>query len=79
MQAEKSVLVTVGTTKFDSLIKATDEDKFVAMLSEAGYGNITYQVGLKYPSPNPEASMSPSTGTASHQLPTSPASTTVRT
>jgi hypothetical protein len=27
MKAEKLVLVTVGTTKFDSLIKATDEDK----------------------------------------------------
>lgn len=38
------VLVTVGSTKFDQLIRAVDTQAFVAALHERGYNSLLVQV-----------------------------------
>lgn len=45
----KTVLITVGTTKFEDLIKYTDTQEFVKILRELGFDRIIYQIGTTYP------------------------------
>lgn len=40
-----SVLVTVGSTKFDLLIKQVDKVEFLDQLLECGYNNLCIQYG----------------------------------
>ena len=40
-----SVFVTVGTTKFDGLVRAVDDDRCRALLLRQGYGSVTVQIG----------------------------------
>ncbi|KAH8583396.1 glycosyl transferase [Cryptosporidium sp. chipmunk genotype I] len=48
-----SVLVTVGTTKFDLLIKHVDKVEFLDQLLECGYNNLFIQYGSGEYVPNP--------------------------
>ena len=43
--SEKQILITVGTTKFENLIKAIDNKKFYEMLINAGFTKIIIQKG----------------------------------
>ena len=43
----KYVLITVGTTQFEDLIKYTDSSEFVSFLKQQGYDKIVYQIGNK--------------------------------
>ncbi|KAL6762614.1 glycosyl transferase [Haematococcus lacustris] len=42
---QREVLVTVGTTKFDALIKAVDNQAFVDALKQKGYSHLAVQKG----------------------------------
>jgi len=42
---EKRVFVTVGSTKFDDLIKAVDTQNFITVLEKAGYTSLHIQTG----------------------------------
>ena len=41
----KHVFVTVGTTKFNSLIEAVDDPEVLSTLSSKGYTSLTAQIG----------------------------------
>ena len=41
--SEKQILITVGTTKFENLIKAIDSEKFYEMLINNGFTKIIFQ------------------------------------
>ena len=43
--SEKQVLITVGTTKFENLIKAIDTEKFYEMIIKNGFTKIIIQKG----------------------------------
>lgn len=43
--SEKQILITVGTTKFENLIKAIDSEKFYEMLINNGFTKIIFQKG----------------------------------
>ena len=43
--AEKQLLITVGTTKFENLIKAIDNDNFYSMIINNGFNKIIIQKG----------------------------------
>ena len=43
--AERAVFVTVGTTKFDALIRAVDQQAFADVLVAAGYTRLVMQIG----------------------------------
>ena len=43
--AEKQILVTVGTTKFENLIKSIDNEKFYEMIINKGFKKIIIQKG----------------------------------
>ena len=43
--AEKQILVTVGTTKFENLIKAIDNEKFYEIIIDKGFKKIIIQKG----------------------------------
>ena len=43
--AEKQILITVGTTKFENLIKAIDNEKFYEMIIKNGFTKIIIQKG----------------------------------
>ena len=43
--SEKQILITVGTTKFENLIKAIDNDKFYEMIIKNGFTKIIIQKG----------------------------------
>lgn len=45
MNKQKIVLITVGTTKFENLIKTTDRNDFVKILHDNGYIKLIYQIG----------------------------------
>eukprot|EP00892_Ulva_mutabilis_P003372 jgi/Ulvmu1/1406/UM011_0135.1 len=56
----KLVLVTVGTTKFDELIKSVDQPSLLSCLHEHGYSDMlvqqgrgSYRISNINPSPNP--------------------------
>ena len=40
-----TVFVTVGTTKFESLIKTVNEENILRLLSEKGYEKVIFQIG----------------------------------
>lgn len=42
---KKTVFVTVGTTSFDTLVKAVDSDQVKAELFRKGYNNLLIQMG----------------------------------
>ncbi|EAN32798.1 Glycosyltransferase family 28 domain protein [Theileria parva strain Muguga] len=42
----RTVLVTVGTSSFDSLIRRVDEEDFQQELKSLGYTNVIYQIGI---------------------------------
>lgn len=42
---ERTVFVTVGTTKFDALIRAVDQQAFADVLVAAGYTRLVMQIG----------------------------------
>lgn len=42
-----TVFVTVGTTKFDALIRACDQQALADALVERGYGRLVMQVGCR--------------------------------
>ena len=41
--SEKQILITVGTTKFENLIKAIDNEKFYEMIINNGFTKIIKQ------------------------------------
>ncbi|XP_045616448.1 UDP-N-acetylglucosamine transferase subunit ALG13 [Procambarus clarkii] len=41
----KTIFVTVGTTRFDALVRAVVEEDTLAILREKGYNKITFQIG----------------------------------
>ncbi|XP_003391987.1 PREDICTED: UDP-N-acetylglucosamine transferase subunit ALG13 homolog, partial [Amphimedon queenslandica] len=43
--SKKSVLVVVGTTKFEDLIKAVSEKRFQKLLFSKGYTHLSIQIG----------------------------------
>ena len=43
--SEKQLLITVGTTKFENLIKAIDNDNFYNMIINNGFSKIIIQKG----------------------------------
>jgi beta-1,4-N-acetylglucosaminyltransferase len=43
--AERTVFVTVGTTRFDALIRAVDRRAFADVLVAAGYTRLIMQIG----------------------------------
>ena len=43
--SEKQILITVGTTKFENLIKAIDNEKFYEMIINNGFTKIIIQKG----------------------------------
>ena len=43
--SEKQILITVGTTKFENLIKAIDNEKFYEMILKHGFTKIIIQKG----------------------------------
>ena len=43
--SEKQILVTVGTTKFENLIKAIDKEEFYEMLIKTGFTKLIIQKG----------------------------------
>ncbi|BAM40243.1 uncharacterized protein TOT_020000504 [Theileria orientalis strain Shintoku] len=44
-QGAKAVLVTVGTSKFNSLVRKVDEEDFQRELQRLGYTHVVYQLG----------------------------------
>ncbi|UVC49936.1 n-acetylglucosaminyldiphosphodolichol N-acetylglucosaminyltransferase [Theileria orientalis] len=44
-QGSKTVLVTVGTSKFNSLVRKVDEEDFQRELQSLGYTHVVYQLG----------------------------------
>lgn len=44
-RAKKTVFVTVGTTSFDTLVKAVDTEQVKAELLGKGYTNLLIQMG----------------------------------
>lgn len=44
-RAKKTVFVTVGTTSFDTLVKAVDSERVKAELFRKGYTNLLIQMG----------------------------------
>lgn len=44
-RAHRTVFVTVGTTKFDALIRAVDRQPFADALVAAGYTRLVMQIG----------------------------------
>jgi beta-1,4-N-acetylglucosaminyltransferase len=46
------ILITVGTTKFEELIKAVDNSEFYEMLSDNGFKELIYQKGTGEYIPN---------------------------
>ncbi len=44
-RAQRTVFVTVGTTKFDALIRAVDRQPFADALVAAGYTRLVMQIG----------------------------------
>ena len=43
--SERQILITVGTTKFENLIKAIDDEKFYELLINNGFTKIIIQKG----------------------------------
>ena len=43
--SEKQILITVGTTKFENLIKAIDKEEFYEMLIKTGFTKLIIQKG----------------------------------
>jgi beta-1,4-N-acetylglucosaminyltransferase len=41
----KKIFITVGTTKFEELIKHLDEEETLKVFKEFGYTNLVYQIG----------------------------------
>ena len=41
----KQILVTVGTTNFDSLISSLDDENFYTLLEENGFTKLIFQIG----------------------------------
>ena len=39
------MLVTVGTTEFDDLVRAVDDDKVLRRLGDMGFGRVLFQIG----------------------------------
>lgn len=55
---EKLALVTVGTTKFDALIRGVDRDSFLQKLVQLGFNSVLVQQGqgdysVQHISPSP--------------------------
>ena len=45
--SEKQILITVGTTKFENLIKAIDNEKFYELIINNGFTKIIYYIKCK--------------------------------
>jgi UDP-N-acetylglucosamine transferase subunit ALG13 len=58
----KEVLITVGSTKFEGLIRSTDSVEFVRLVESEGYTRQVYQIGRYVVVVNPEVSTSPNMG-----------------
>jgi beta-1,4-N-acetylglucosaminyltransferase len=44
-RSDRTVFVTVGTTKFDALIRVVDQQAFADTLVAAGYTRLVMQIG----------------------------------